>query len=81
MSLLTIERTYKDGRIELAEHPDWPEGEARVLITFLPGSRSGPTPNVEVDHDREALRQRAFAAHGRRFAPGRATLSAPRGAP
>lgn len=60
MSLLTIEGTYKDGRIELAEPPDWPGGEARVLITFLPGDRSGPTPNAEVDHDREALRQRAF---------------------
>ena len=62
MSLLTIEGTYKDGRIELAEHPDWPAGEARVLVTFLPGSRSGPTAEVEVDHDREALRQRALRA-------------------
>jgi hypothetical protein len=61
MSLLTIEGTYKDRRIELAEQPDWPAGEARVLITFLPGSRSGPSPEVKVDQDREALRQRAFA--------------------
>jgi hypothetical protein len=61
MSLLTIEGTYKDGRIELAEHPDWPAGEARVLVTFLPGSHSGPTAEVEVDRDREALRQRAFS--------------------
>jgi hypothetical protein len=61
MSLLTIEGTYKDGKIELAEHPDWLGGETPVLVTFLPGTRPGATPEVEVDHDREALRQRAFA--------------------
>jgi hypothetical protein len=61
MSLLTIEGTYKDGQIELAERPDWPGGEARVLVTFLPRSRPGSTPKVEVDHDREVLRRRAFA--------------------
>jgi hypothetical protein len=61
MSLLTIEGTYKHGQIELAEQPDWPGGEARVLVTFLPGSRSGPPPRAEADSDREALRQRAFA--------------------
>ncbi len=57
MSLLTIEGTYKNGRIELVEHPDWPGGEARVLVTFLPGS----SPDSKPDEDREALRQRAFA--------------------
>lgn len=61
MSLLTIEGTYKDGRIQLAEHPHLLEPEVRVLVTFLPGGPPGPASSVEVSHDREALRQRAFA--------------------
>lgn len=61
MSLLTIEGTYKDGQIQLAEQPHLPEAEARVLVTFLPGRHPGPTSPAEVAHDREALRQRAFA--------------------
>ncbi len=63
MSLLTIEGTYKDGQIQLAERPHLPEAEARVLVTFLPGGRPGPTSTsaIKVDHNREALRQRAFA--------------------
>jgi hypothetical protein len=61
MSLLTIEGTYKDGKIELTEHPDWLGQETPVLVTFLP--RRGPraVSTVESDQDREALRQRAFA--------------------
>jgi hypothetical protein len=61
MSLLTIQGTYKDGKIELAEHPDWLGGETPVLVTFLPASRPGPTHGLAGDDDREALRQRAFA--------------------
>ena len=61
MSLLTIEGTYRDGRIELTEHPDWLGEETPVLVTFLSGRSSGAAPKVETDHDREALRQRAFA--------------------
>jgi hypothetical protein len=61
MSLLTIEGTYKDGKIELAENPDWLGGETPVLVTFLRGSRHEPSPKDEVDDDREAKRQRAFA--------------------
>lgn len=59
MSLLTIEGTYRDGRIELSEHPGGVEEGIPVLVTFLPGKRRGPTP--ETDPGREELRQRAFA--------------------
>lgn len=61
MSLLTIEGTYKDGKIELTEHPDWLGEETPVLVTFLPGRSPGAAPKAGVDPDREALRQRAFA--------------------
>jgi hypothetical protein len=60
MALLTVEGTYKDGRIELTERPNGVGGEARVLVTFLaPGS--GAKPAVEPTEDRETLRRRAFA--------------------
>jgi hypothetical protein len=41
MSLLTVEGVYKDGRIELSEHPGDLGGEARVLVTSSPRSNRG----------------------------------------
>lgn len=61
MSLLTIEGTYKDGKIELTERPDGLGGETPVLVTFLPRGGSGAAARVGSDHSREVLRQRAFA--------------------
>jgi hypothetical protein len=61
MSLLTIEGTYKDGKIELAECPEGLPEETRVLITFLPRRASGAVSTSASDDSREALRQRAFA--------------------
>ena len=37
--LKSIEGIYSDGRVELSERPDDLE-EARVIVTFLPRSRS-----------------------------------------
>ena len=34
MALVTVEGTYRDGKVELAEQPDGVEG-ARVIVTFL----------------------------------------------
>jgi hypothetical protein len=61
MALLTVEGTYKDGRVELAERPNGVGGEARVLVTFLASTDSATKPPAEAAEDREALRQRAFA--------------------
>jgi hypothetical protein len=61
MNLVTIEGTYKDGKIELTEHPGWLREEAPVLVTFLPGKSPGAAPKAGMNPDREALRQRAFA--------------------
>jgi hypothetical protein len=41
MSLLTVEGTYKDGKIRLAEPPQGVQ-EARVLVTFLPQQKPLP---------------------------------------
>ena len=57
MALLTVEGIYKDGKVELAEHPKSVEESARVLVTFLPASETDPG---RVD-DRAALRGRALA--------------------
>jgi hypothetical protein len=61
MSLLTIEGTYRDGKVELTEHPDGLGDETPVLVTFLPRRGPGSPPVAESDRGREALRQRAFA--------------------
>lgn len=61
MSLLTVEGTYKHGKVELAERPDGLGEETPVLVTFLPRRGSGAASAVESDPGREALRQRAFA--------------------
>ena len=61
MSLLTIEGTYKDGKVELTEHPAGLGEETPVLVTFLRGRGSGAVSTTESDQSGEALRQRAFA--------------------
>jgi hypothetical protein len=45
MSLLTVEGTYKDGKISLT---DLPQGvrEARVIVTFLPVEANKRPPQI-----------------------------------
>jgi hypothetical protein len=61
MGLMAVEGIYKDGKVELAERPDHVDQSARVLVTFLPSSGSRETPIAAENHDRETLRQQAFA--------------------
>jgi hypothetical protein len=61
MSFLTVEGTYKDGRIELTESPSGIGGETRVLVTFLAPEGAGAKPAFEATEDRETLRKQAFA--------------------
>jgi hypothetical protein len=61
MGLATLEGVYKNGRVELTEHPDLPGGTARVLVTFLPQKERFVRPPADDSEDRETLRQRAFA--------------------
>ena len=53
MPVLTVEGTYREGKVELAETPDGIR-EARVLVTFLPEQETGA-------RNKEALRQRFLA--------------------
>jgi hypothetical protein len=57
MALLTVEGIYKDGKVELAEHPKLVEDSARVLVTFLPPSDA----ELAGENFRKELRRRAFA--------------------
>jgi hypothetical protein len=61
MSLLTIEGTYRGGKIEPAGRPEGLGEETPVQVTFLSRPESGPGSIGEPDESREALRQRAFA--------------------
>ena len=61
LSLLTVEGIYKDGKVELTERPDHVDEAARVLVTFLPPSGSVGNMTAVEGHDREMLRQQAFA--------------------
>ena len=61
MSLLTIEGTYRDGKIELAERPEGLDDETPVLVAFLSRPESGPGSIAGPDESRETLRRRAFA--------------------
>lgn len=61
MSLVTIEGTYRDGKIELTERPEGLGDETPVLVTFLSRPESGPGPIAGPDESREAMRRRAFA--------------------
>jgi hypothetical protein len=61
MALLTVEGTYKDGKVELSERPERVEAVARVLVTFLPTEVLPSEPDVTPALQRQALRQQAFA--------------------
>jgi len=56
MALVTVEGTYRDGKVELAEQPEGLEG-ARVIVTFLDtnGASAGSGDS------REAVKQRVIA--------------------
>lgn len=56
--LTTVEGVFKDGRIELREAPPGVE-EARVFVTFLPGSPGGVSPRSgsEANHRMLSLLQ------------------------
>ena len=43
--LLTIEGTFKDGKVELSEAPQGLR-EARVLVTFLSSTLARPRPQI-----------------------------------
>jgi len=61
--LLTVEGTFRNGKVELAEQPKGVE-EARVIVTFLDPSqqRAAEPANGETEEQkREVMRQRAFA--------------------
>ena len=40
--LLTVEGTYRDGKVELAEMPAGVK-QAKVLVTFLPSEKNTPS--------------------------------------
>jgi hypothetical protein len=61
MGLLTVHGIYRDGKIELIEQPDHVDEAARVLVTFLPASGALEIAKLGEGHEREALRQKAFA--------------------
>ena len=61
MGLLTVEGIYKDGKVELAERPNHVGEAARVIVTFLPPSEPRDPSPMGASHDRETLRQQAFA--------------------
>ncbi len=62
MALLTVEGTYKDGKVELTDRPDHLDEASPVLVTFLaPAARPENSVPGET-RDREAVRQQAFGA-------------------
>jgi hypothetical protein len=61
MALLTVEGTYRDGKIELSERPESVESTAKVLVTFLPAPSTTSRPDLGGAGDREALRKQAIA--------------------
>ncbi len=61
MILLTIEGTYKNGKVELAETPTGVEG-ARVLVTFLhPEQSAKPESSTSGEENLQKLRERVLA--------------------
>jgi hypothetical protein len=60
MTLLTVEGTYRNGQIELAEAPDGVGDGARVLVTFLPGESEDERPRTGEEETREAILARIF---------------------
>ena len=61
MALLTVEGTYKDGRVELTERPNGIGGDGSSSCNLSGLDESGAKPPTEATEDRETLRQRAFA--------------------
>jgi hypothetical protein len=59
--LLTVEGIYKDGVVELSEHPAQVKEAVRVLVIFLSSGSSQEIPPLSKGQDRETLRQQAFA--------------------
>jgi hypothetical protein len=61
MILLTIEGTYKNGKVELVETPAGVEG-ARVLVTFLhPAQSIKPNLMTIGEQNRQKLRESVLA--------------------
>lgn len=52
MSLITVEGTYREGRVELDEAPAEAAPEARVLVTFLPSCDTAPLTGGTVEEAR-----------------------------
>ena len=61
MALLSVEGTFRDGGVELAERPAGEAEGARVIVSFLPAPDPGDPAPVPEEDDRETRRQRAFA--------------------
>jgi hypothetical protein len=79
MALLTVEGVFRDTTVELAESPPGLRGEVRVLVTFLPSDAETGLCD-ETSHDRQRGGDPAAGKmHGRRGAPGRASLPEARG--
>jgi hypothetical protein len=41
VGLLTVEGTYRDGKVVLDDRPSFAQDDARVLVTFAPASEDG----------------------------------------
>ena len=61
MPWLTLEGTFRNGRVELSEPPTNVEGPIRVLVTFLASRSDESSVGPSQALDREAWRRRAFA--------------------
>lgn len=64
MAILTVEGTYRDGKVELDELPAENTGSARVLVTFLPteltiSSEHGPENTRRAAGERLIARMQA----------------------
>ncbi len=67
MILLTVEGTYKNGKVELVETPAGVEG-TRVLVTFLhPAQSIKPQIAIIGEQNRQKLRERVFATMEKGF--------------
>ena len=58
--LLTLEGTYKDGKVELQETPR-EVSEVQVLVTFLPPVNKEEAPQSPEEKARQAARKRLLA--------------------
>ena len=60
MPVLTVEGTYKDGRIELAEVPA-DMREAHILVTFLPAETAASASTVGATEEAQREKRRLAA--------------------